>query len=96
MTPKVMASTATTQSIYAHQVAHQISILMESFNGYHLILVAEPHILGHLRESFAPQMAAKLSIRELAKDLCRLSAHDLEKYLINKQLLPGGKSKSNR
>lgn len=73
---------------FASKVAQQISTIIESFNGHHLILVAEPHILGNLRESLPNQVNTKMSIRELAKDLCRLNAHDLEKYLVNKQLLP--------
>lgn len=81
---------------FANKVAQHIGTLAESFNGHHLILVAEPHILGHLRDSLSHQVATKMSIYELAKDLCRLSAHDLEKYLISKQVLPSSKSKSNR
>ncbi len=81
---------------FANKVAHQISSIAESFEGHHLILVAEPHILGNLRESLSQQVTTKMSVRELAKDLCRLSAHDLQKYLISKQLLPSAKSSTAR
>ncbi|MEO0867769.1 MAG: host attachment protein [Cyanobacteria bacterium J06642_11] len=73
---------------FANKVAHHVGTIAESFDGRHLILVAEPHILGNLRDSLPNQVTTKMTVHELAKDLCRLSAHDLEKYLINKQLLP--------
>ncbi|MEM9482732.1 MAG: host attachment protein [Cyanobacteria bacterium P01_F01_bin.116] len=76
---------------FAHQVLQHISSVNESFGGHHLILVAEPHILGSLRESSQNYLPSTMVVSELAKDLCRLNAHDLHKYLANKELLPTSK-----
>ena len=73
---------------FAHRVLQHIGAVAETFTGQDLILVAEPHILGNLRESAAGYLPATMVVSELAKDLCRLNAHDLHKYLVSKQLLP--------
>ena len=91
----------TTQSVeanrrFAHRVLQQISSIHESFAGQYLILVAEPHILGNLRESAHNYIPSTMVVSELAKDLCRLNAHDLHKYLASKELLPTSKRASNR
>lgn len=81
---------------FAHQVLQHISRVNESFSGHHLILVAEPHILGSLRESAHNYLPATMVVSELAKDLCRLNAHDLHKYLASKELLPTSKRGAQR
>ncbi|MEA5466277.1 host attachment protein [Leptothoe sp. PORK10 BA2] len=58
--------------------------------------MAEPHILGNLREAVQSHLPSTMVVSELAKDLCRLNAHDLQKYLASKQLLPTSKRISSR
>ncbi|MEM6254797.1 MAG: host attachment protein [Cyanobacteria bacterium P01_D01_bin.156] len=77
---------------FANKVTQQVSSILENWNGHHLILVAEPHILGNLRDSLPSQITSRVSVHELAKDLCRLSTHELQKYLEGKQLLPNSKT----
>ena len=81
---------------FAHQVLQHISGVNESFGGHHLVLVAEPHILGSLRESAHNYLPSTMVVSELAKDLCRLKAHDLHKYLASKELLPMSKRGAQR
>ncbi|MDV3348775.1 hypothetical protein D0962_15240 [Leptolyngbyaceae cyanobacterium CCMR0082] len=76
---------------FASKVLQHIGSMAQSFSGYDLVLVAEPHILGTLRESVQNYVPGTMTINELSKDLCRLNAHELHKYLTSKQMLPGPK-----
>lgn len=81
---------------FASKVLQHISAITKNVPSHHLILVAEPHILGNLRESVHTHIPSTMGVSELAKDLCRLNAHELHKYLTNKQILPNTKHLSNR
>ncbi|MEM9979121.1 MAG: host attachment protein [Cyanobacteria bacterium P01_D01_bin.2] len=81
---------------FANKVLQHISHITQGFAGQHLILVAEPHILGNLRESVSSHVPSTMTVSELAKDLCRLNAHDLHKYLTGKQMLPCPKRSGGR
>ncbi len=81
---------------FANTVLQHIGTITQSFAGNHLVLVAEPNILGTLRESVSNYVPSTMAISELAKDLCRLNAHDLHKYLTSKQVLPSPKRVMNR
>ena len=81
---------------FANKVLQHISTINENFTSHHLILVAEPHILGNLRESVSSHLSSNMVFSELAKDLCRLNAHDLHKYLTSKQMLPSPKRITSR
>ncbi|MEO0348757.1 MAG: host attachment protein [Cyanobacteria bacterium P01_A01_bin.15] len=81
---------------FANKVLQHISHITQSFAGQHLILVAEPHILGNLRESVSSHVPSTMTVSELTKDLCRLNAHDLHKYLTGKEMLPCPKRRGGR
>ncbi|ESA33193.1 host attachment protein [Leptolyngbya sp. Heron Island J] len=76
---------------FANKVVQHIGAVVQNTASQHLILVAEPHILGNLRESVPNHVPSAMTTSELAKDLCRLNAHELHKYLISKQMLPSPK-----
>lgn len=76
---------------FANKVGQHIGNVAQSTSSQHLVLVAEPHILGSLRESVSNHVPSAMSTSELTKDLCRLSAHELHKYLTSKQILPNPK-----
>lgn len=80
--------TTETNRRFASKVLQHIHVVTQNFASHHLILVAEPHILGSLRESVSSCVPSTMTVSELAKDLCRLNAHELHKYLANKQMLP--------
>ena len=81
---------------FANKVLQHISGIIQNFSSHNLVLIAEPHILGNLRESVQSHVPSTMAISELAKDLCRLNAHELHKYLISKQILPSPKRIINR
>ena len=73
---------------FTSKVLLHIGSIAKSVPSHHLVLVAQPHMLGSLRDSVRNYVPSAMVISELAKDLCRLSAHELHKYLTTKQLLP--------
>ena len=87
---KTTQSTETNRR-FASKVLQHIHSVTQNFANHDLILVAEPHILGSLRESVSSYVPSTMTVSELAKDLCRLNAHELHKYLANKDMLPCAK-----
>jgi protein required for attachment to host cells len=71
---------------FAQAIAAQIDALVQEHALNALVLVAEPHILGILREGLGPQ--GRLPTQELAKDLRRMTPRQLHHYLAQKGLLP--------
>jgi protein required for attachment to host cells len=64
---------------------------IESHKIRHLLLVAEPQMLGIVREPINAEISKTIEVKELAKDLCQLSGRDLHEYLASKKLLPARK-----
>jgi protein required for attachment to host cells len=73
---------------FAKEIVNKIVQLTQSSQANHLILVAEPQILGFLRDAIAPHLPKSLKIRELAKDLCKLKPLEVHEYLAEKELIP--------
>lgn len=73
---------------FAQMTATQISSLAQMHQINQLILIAEPQILGLMREVLAHGMPTHFKINELAKNLCHLKPHALHEYLANQGLLP--------
>lgn len=73
---------------FAQAIAVQMTELLQTYQPHQLLLVAEPQILGIMREVLIPELPKNLKVYELAKDLCRLSTHELHEYLATKNLLP--------
>lgn len=73
---------------FAREITTKLMQLIQLNHSRQLLLVAEPHIMGIMREVLTPVLPKNLTFKELTKDLCQLSAHELQQYLINKALLP--------
>jgi protein required for attachment to host cells len=80
---------------FAQAIADEIGNLSQQYNAHRLILVAEPQILGLLREAITPQLLKDLKVQELAKDLCQLKPLELHKHLATKELLPARQNVSS-
>jgi protein required for attachment to host cells len=74
---------------FAQSVAHRIDELLKTHGANSLVLVAEPQILGLLRDAITPK---SVIIQTLAKDLCSLKPHELQNYLAKQDLLPAYRS----
>jgi protein required for attachment to host cells len=75
---------------FSQNIVSRMQAFIESHRIRHLLLVAEPQMLGIVRESNA-EISKTIEVKELAKDLCQFSARDLHEYLASKKLLPARK-----
>jgi len=73
---------------FAQDIVIEIDKIIKEYELNSLILVAEPQILGVLRECLHGSNGRSITIDELAKDLCRLKSRQLHDYLSQKDLLP--------
>ncbi len=81
---------------FAQNISDRIVSLIGVYQTRHLLLIAEPQILGLIREALMPILPKKLELTELAKDLCQFKAKELHEYLADKKLLPARKNSSRR
>jgi len=72
---------------FAQAITAKIDAFLNSYALNTLVLVAEPKILGLMRDCLH-RCNRGIAIHELAKDLCRLDPHELQHYLAHKNLLP--------
>jgi protein required for attachment to host cells len=72
----------------AQSVTNHIAELSRTYLTRHLILVAEPQILGILRNAMSSNLSQQLAIHQIAKDLCHFRAREIHDYLADQSLLP--------
>lgn len=70
---------------FAQAITAQIQGQVQSLQ--RLLLIAEPRILGLLREVLMPTLPKALQVSELDKNLCHLTAQELHEYLAKRELL---------
>jgi protein required for attachment to host cells len=73
---------------FAKEIANKTAELAQSRQAQAVLLVAEPQILGLVREVISSQIPKHLKVTELAKDLCKLKSLELHEYLAHRDLLP--------
>lgn len=73
---------------FARDVTTELMQLIEANLPQQLLLIAEPHIMGVMREALLPHLPKDFPLQEVPKDLCHLTAHELQQYLLGKGLLP--------
>ena len=73
---------------FAQSITRQIMDMVNAHEARRLILVAEPQILGIMREATASCLPPKLKVHEVAKDLCRMTVKELQRYLAERSLIP--------
>lgn len=73
---------------FAKEIAGKVLDLVQANHAQQVVLVAEPQILGLLREALSTQLPKQLKVTELAKDLCKLKPLELHEYLADKEILP--------
>jgi protein required for attachment to host cells len=79
---------------FAKEVVSTLLNLTQEHHSQNLLLIAEPQILGIVRESLTSQLPKNLKVNELAKDLCKMKTLELHEYLADKELLPARKVKT--
>ncbi len=72
---------------FAHSIAEQVLSRTQTHPCQRLLLIAEPRLLGLLREVLIPALPKTLKLRELDKNLCHLKPQELHAYLAERDLL---------
>lgn len=73
---------------FAQSITTRLLDLAQSYQAQQLILIAEPHTLGMMREVCIPMLPKQLKVNEVARDLCHLKPQELHEYLADKGQLP--------
>jgi protein required for attachment to host cells len=73
---------------FAQAIATQIRDMVEAESIRHLILIAEPQVIGFMRDAIASTAPPQLHVQELAKNLGHLKTHELHKCLASHNLAP--------
>lgn len=81
---------------FAHQISKAMLDIIQTNQARQLILVAEPQILGLMREAMTDKLFKNLNIKEVAKDICHFNVNQIHDYLAKKELLPACKKVYSR
>ena len=73
---------------FAKEIVSHINNLIVEEDLRQLILVAEPQILGLVRNALQGNLTNNIAIEEIAKDLCKLKSHKIQEYLASLDLIP--------
>jgi protein required for attachment to host cells len=72
---------------FARSITEQILIRTHTHQLQRLLVIAEPRLLGLLREVLVPKLPKTLELTEIDKDLCHLRPQELHEYLTQRDLL---------
>jgi protein required for attachment to host cells len=73
---------------FAQAIVDQIDEMIAAQSLNTVVLVAEPQILGLLRDCLHSSNGRSVQISDLAKDLCRMKPRQIHDYLCQKAILP--------
>ncbi|VEP18715.1 Host attachment protein [Hyella patelloides LEGE 07179] len=73
---------------FANKISSAMGNLIQIHQARHLVIVAEPQILGMMREAMTDSLFKNLNVHEVAKDICNLKSNQIHDYLAKKELLP--------
>ncbi|HHP7229944.1 MAG TPA: host attachment protein [Xenococcaceae cyanobacterium] len=73
---------------FASNINNALLKVIDQSQAKNLILVAEPQILGIMREIMTDNLYKNLNIQEVAKDICQFKTNQIHDYLAKKALLP--------
>ena len=73
---------------FAREIAQHAANLTRSWNGGTVVLVAEPRMLGLVREPLHRALRPGIELKELAKDYSHFTAAELRDHLVLNRLIP--------
>jgi protein required for attachment to host cells len=73
---------------FSRQIADRIVEVTQAHEVSQLVMIADPRMLGLLRDELGDRYMGNLKIREVEADLTQFSAPELLKYLTERDLLP--------
>lgn len=72
---------------FARSITEQILLRTHTHPLQRLVVIAEPRLLGLLREVLIPKLPKALELTEIDKNLCHLRPDELYEYLTKRSLL---------
>lgn len=73
---------------FARRVAEETVRMVQANSASHVVLVAQKRTLGHLRPALEPLLKTNVDVREVGKDLSKLSPTELHEHLAKENVLP--------
>lgn len=73
---------------FGREITQQASKLSRAWNGGTIVLIAEPRMLGLIREHLRDALDPAIELKELAKNYAQLTAAELQKHLDLKRFVP--------
>jgi protein required for attachment to host cells len=73
---------------FGQEIVRQVGEITKSWNEGVVVLVAEPQLLGLMRESLRKALHQGIELKELAKDYTSLPAHELHERLALSRFMP--------
>ena len=73
---------------FAQKISSRMLNLVQTEGAKHLLIVAEPQILGLMRATMTDNLFKTLNLKEVAKDIGHFSVKQIHDYLAKKGLLP--------
>ncbi|OFZ90908.1 MAG: hypothetical protein A3I62_01185 [Betaproteobacteria bacterium RIFCSPLOWO2_02_FULL_62_79] len=70
------------------RIAERVAEVVKGWNEGSIVLVADPRLLGLMREMLREAVKSEITLKELAKDYTRLSATELHEHLASNGLIP--------
>jgi protein required for attachment to host cells len=83
-----MNNAAENEARFARQVAEKVSLFTENLGAQHLVVSADPRLLGMLRRELSRRLAANLDVREVARDVSGLTRPQIHEQLSEAGVLP--------
>jgi len=77
---------------FAREIAERVAQLTRSWNHGSVVLVAEPRLLGLVREPLHKALNPAVELKELAKDYSQLTAAELRDHLALNRMIPARRS----
>ena len=77
---------------FAREISQRAAALTQTWEGGSVVLVAEPRMLGLLREPLRKALKQGIELKELAKDYSQFTAVELRDRLALNRLIPGSRS----
>jgi len=74
---------------FAREIAEHVASLTQGWAHGSVVLVAEPRLLGLLREPLHKALHPSVELKELAKDYSHLTANELRDHLALNRMIPG-------
>lgn len=73
---------------FSASIVERAAELLEPCRGGRILVIAEPQLLGLLREPLRQALKSEIRLEELARDYSALSTNELERILAQQGLIP--------